>query len=147
LRSIDLLAAVPKNPTRRLLPGTHDHTFLPLPPKGTTIHGRRQTLSALKKKKHTPLSSFESAKPLPIMSTRQTRRQAAAAAAAPADEDEQKTLLNGNGAAHAATEDSSVKTPQENIFLFWPNIIGALLSPSHTHPSRARRPTPPLPLR
>lgn len=58
------------------------------------------------------------------MSTRQTRRQAAAAAAASSDQDEQKTLLNGNGTAHATSEEPSVNTPQENIFLFWPNIIG-----------------------
>ncbi|KAK1674323.1 CDP-alcohol phosphatidyltransferase [Colletotrichum godetiae] len=62
------------------------------------------------------------------MSVRQTRRQAAQAAAAesskvtsdgPADQ----VAMNGNGNGAPVTE-ASEDGPKENIFLFWPNIIG-----------------------
>ncbi|KAF9870501.1 cdp-diacylglycerol-inositol 3-phosphatidyltransferase pis [Colletotrichum karsti] len=62
------------------------------------------------------------------MSVRQTRRQAAQAAAAAAAEspnaavDEQVTM---NGISNeAAPTEASENAPKENIFLFWPNIIG-----------------------
>ncbi|KAG5951776.1 hypothetical protein E4U53_002274 [Claviceps sorghi] len=61
------------------------------------------------------------------MSARQTRRKSskprgAAAAAAPSDHDEQQTVvMNGNG---SATPVEQVSEEAENIFLFWPNIIG-----------------------
>lgn len=63
------------------------------------------------------------------MSVRQTRRQAAQAAAAesskvtttgPADQ----VAMNGNGNGTSVTE-ASEDGPKENIFLFWPNIIGS----------------------
>ena len=78
------------------------------------------------------------------MSERRTRRQAAmeaAAVAASTDEtpiktDEAETTMNGNGQAVASSdpkvEDASEES-QENIFLFWPNIIGMCLS----HPREA----------
>ncbi|KAI1341850.1 CDP-diacylglycerol-inositol 3-phosphatidyltransferase-like protein PIS [Xylariaceae sp. FL0016] len=63
------------------------------------------------------------------MSERQTRRQAALAAA---NDTPTKSVaesdMNGSGvdgAAHAvAPKSNSNDSPQENIFLFWPNIIG-----------------------
>ncbi|KAI1381330.1 CDP-alcohol phosphatidyltransferase-domain-containing protein [Hypoxylon crocopeplum] len=66
------------------------------------------------------------------MSERRTRRQAAlAAAAAAADDtptisDKEVTIMNGNGNGQAViSSDSKVDSaPRENIFLFWPNIIG-----------------------
>ena len=62
------------------------------------------------------------------MSTRQTRRQAAKASNSPpaSDEDRQQVAMNGNGSAHHTPEDSD-SGPEENIFLFWPNIIGMCL--------------------
>lgn len=62
------------------------------------------------------------------MSTRQTRQSAAKAAAAqssPDDIDVQASLkMNGNGSAHPVAPETSESTEDENIFLFWPNIIG-----------------------
>jgi hypothetical protein len=62
------------------------------------------------------------------MSTRQTRRQAAKERA----EQEQLPLqsqtddiVRENGSLQHAPEDSD-DSPPENIFLFWPNIIGTL---------------------
>ncbi|KAF6843968.1 cdp-diacylglycerol-inositol 3-phosphatidyltransferase pis [Colletotrichum musicola] len=66
------------------------------------------------------------------MSVRQTRRQAAAAAAAAAtaespkiasEEPTEQVAMNGNGSGATPTE-ASENVPKENIFLFWPNIIG-----------------------
>ncbi|KAF4931845.1 CDP-diacylglycerol--inositol 3-phosphatidyltransferase [Colletotrichum viniferum] len=64
------------------------------------------------------------------MSVRQTRRQAAQAAAAAADspkvaveEPTEQVTMNGNGNGATRTEPSE-SGPKENIFLFWPNIIG-----------------------
>jgi hypothetical protein len=61
------------------------------------------------------------------MSTRQTRRSAAKAreAQAPSDDETSQVHLNGNGSAHRDPEPSdSAPTETENIFLFWPNVIG-----------------------
>ncbi|KAI0010649.1 CDP-alcohol phosphatidyltransferase-domain-containing protein [Xylariaceae sp. FL0662B] len=67
------------------------------------------------------------------MSERRTRRQAAqaalAAAAATADDTPTKSTseptMNGNDANPVVSLSSDVDTsPRENIFLFWPNIIG-----------------------
>lgn len=73
------------------------------------------------------------------MSVRQTRRQAAAAAAAAAataespkiasEEPIEQVAMNGNGNGNTLTE-SSENVPKENIFLFWPNIIGMVISRS-----------------
>lgn len=65
------------------------------------------------------------------MSTRQTRRKSAklreaAAAAASSDDDQQVITMNGNGSAHHTPEVAD-NEDIENIFLFWPNIIGAQL--------------------
>ncbi|KAJ0342425.1 hypothetical protein COL922a_001116 [Colletotrichum nupharicola] len=63
------------------------------------------------------------------MSIRQTRRQAAQAAAAAAEspkvavEETEQVTMNGNGNGATRTEPSE-SGPKENIFLFWPNIIG-----------------------
>ncbi|KAK7397816.1 phosphatidylinositol synthase 1 (CDP-alcohol phosphatidyltransferase1) [Neonectria punicea] len=54
------------------------------------------------------------------MPQRQTRGQAANARDA---NQELKVQVNGNGTAHPAP-DASDDGPDENIFLFWPNIIG-----------------------
>ncbi|CAI6096928.1 unnamed protein product [Clonostachys chloroleuca] len=62
------------------------------------------------------------------MSTRQTRQSAAKAAAAqssPDDIDVQASLkMNSNGSAHPVAPETSESADDENIFLFWPNIIG-----------------------
>jgi CDP-diacylglycerol--inositol 3-phosphatidyltransferase len=58
------------------------------------------------------------------MSTRQTRRSAKARAAATPEDDDSQILMNGDGAAHDDAPDASESGPRENIFLFWPNIIG-----------------------
>jgi len=73
------------------------------------------------------------------MSERRTRRQAAAAVAAPdntptqaAPESitEQKVLTNGNGETHIhVVEATDSSEPQENIFLFAPNLIGTQYAP------------------
>lgn len=65
------------------------------------------------------------------MSTRQTRRKSAklreaAAAAASSDDDQKPIIMNGNGSAHQTPEATDIEE-DENIFLFWPNIIGAQL--------------------
>ena len=58
------------------------------------------------------------------MSSVRTRRQAAAISApatpTPVPRGQKVTKMNGNGSAHAENE----VYPKENIFLFWPNIIG-----------------------
>jgi len=58
------------------------------------------------------------------MSGVRTRRQAAAVSApstpSPAPRNEQ-VVMNGNGSAHGPAKEDY---PYENIFLFWPNIIG-----------------------
>jgi CDP-diacylglycerol--inositol 3-phosphatidyltransferase len=67
------------------------------------------------------------------MSVRQTRRQAAlaaspdAAAKSPATASEAPQVGDGNGAVPqaAASGLAASDAPKENIFLFWPNIIGA----------------------
>lgn len=65
------------------------------------------------------------------MSERKTRRQAAmeaAAAAADADSTPTKSNAHGdmNGNSHAQTPITldADDGPSENIFLFWPNLIG-----------------------
>ncbi|KAI0843688.1 CDP-alcohol phosphatidyltransferase-domain-containing protein [Hypoxylon sp. FL0890] len=69
------------------------------------------------------------------MSERRTRRRAALAAAAAADDaptksNQDKTIMNGSGNGNdngeaVAPSDSKVDvSPRENIFIFWPNIIG-----------------------
>jgi CDP-diacylglycerol--inositol 3-phosphatidyltransferase len=63
------------------------------------------------------------------MSTRQTRRSAAAKAAAEESLPEERQAVavngigNGNGAVHGAPGSSDDKI-RENIFLFWPNLVG-----------------------
>ena len=66
------------------------------------------------------------------MSERRTRRQAALDAASDdtTNKDTPETSMNGhgvvakeNGKDHKAKDDS----PRENIFLFWPNVIGMVL--------------------
>ncbi|KAF7541227.1 hypothetical protein G7Z17_g11994 [Cylindrodendrum hubeiense] len=58
------------------------------------------------------------------MPQRQTRQQAAKQRDTPASSDEEREAkLNGNGTAHQDA-DTSDDAPRENIFLFWPNIIG-----------------------
>lgn len=54
-----------------------------------------------------------------------TRRQAAAA-----KQEIMKPVMNGhaNGSAHSRSSESESET-HENIFLFWPNIIGATYDP------------------
>lgn len=67
------------------------------------------------------------------MSSRQTRSQAAQARDTQAvneDSPIEVVVMNGNGTAHRAPE-ASDKAPTENIFLFWPNIIGM-----HSHGAR-----------
>lgn len=58
------------------------------------------------------------------MSSVRTRRQAAAISTpvtpSPAPREEQ-VVMNGNGTAHGSAKDDY---PRENIFLFWPNLIG-----------------------
>ncbi|KAI1453807.1 CDP-alcohol phosphatidyltransferase-domain-containing protein [Annulohypoxylon moriforme] len=70
------------------------------------------------------------------MSERRTRRQAALAAAAAADDTPTKSnnndaTMNGNGISNdenglavAPSESKVDNYPRENIFIFWPNIIG-----------------------
>ncbi|KAI1412388.1 CDP-alcohol phosphatidyltransferase-domain-containing protein [Hypoxylon sp. FL1857] len=70
------------------------------------------------------------------MSERRTRRQAALAAAAAAADDtptkynQDEAVMNGssngndNGEAVAPPDPKVDSSPRENIFLFWPNIIG-----------------------
>lgn len=41
-----------------------------------------------------------------------------------------KVKMNGNNSNHLGSDESDATT-HENIFLFWPNIIGTLLSSSH----------------
>lgn len=59
------------------------------------------------------------------MPARQTRSQAAKARNTPTSSDEEREVQqqNGNGSVHKAP-DASGDFPEENIFLFWPNIIG-----------------------
>jgi CDP-diacylglycerol--inositol 3-phosphatidyltransferase len=52
-----------------------------------------------------------------------TRRQAAKASNASSSDSEPEVRSNGNGIAHRAA-DVSDDAPRENIFLFYPNIIG-----------------------
>ena len=62
------------------------------------------------------------------MSSARTRKQVAAATApAPAPPGDQVTM-NGNGASSGAVKNVE---PRENIFLFYPNLIGKC-SPSKT---------------
>ncbi|OTA91044.1 hypothetical protein M434DRAFT_397527 [Hypoxylon sp. CO27-5] len=69
------------------------------------------------------------------MSERRTRRQAALAAAAAADDtaakpNQDETIMNGNsnendnGEAVVPSDSKIDSSPRENIFIFWPNIIG-----------------------
>jgi CDP-diacylglycerol--inositol 3-phosphatidyltransferase len=62
------------------------------------------------------------------MSSVRTRRQAAAVSTPstpmPAPRG-QEVVMNGNGSAHHPEREDH---PKENIFLFWPNLIGQLLS-------------------
>ena len=63
------------------------------------------------------------------MSSVRTRRQVAAgeetpSKVRPAASEPQQVVMNGNGSAHLA--DAAAGYERENIFLFWPNIIGML---------------------
>lgn len=69
------------------------------------------------------------------MSVRQTRRQAALAAAnendhdgvsaASSANDEVQSPMNGSGSgSNGQVRKNASDYPHENIFLFWPNIIG-----------------------
>ncbi|KAL3960170.1 CDP-diacylglycerol--inositol 3-phosphatidyltransferase [Purpureocillium lilacinum] len=66
------------------------------------------------------------------MPARQTRRKTAAAAAAAkardtpssSDEDVRASPMNGSAVVHSASSEKSDAEPKENIFLFWPNVIG-----------------------
>ena len=59
------------------------------------------------------------------MSERRTRRQAAMAAANETPtETEARQDANGNGDAHVSPAPKTNAGPAENIFLFWPNLIG-----------------------
>ncbi|KAJ8119198.1 hypothetical protein ONZ43_g3809 [Nemania bipapillata] len=61
------------------------------------------------------------------MSERRTRRQAAMAAAAANEtptKSEAHSDMNGNSDAHVSTTSTKDTGPTENIFLFWPNLIG-----------------------
>ncbi|KAI6085097.1 CDP-alcohol phosphatidyltransferase-domain-containing protein [Hypoxylon rubiginosum] len=60
------------------------------------------------------------------MTERVTRRQAALAAAAdtPNRSNKESVAINGNGNIQAAADAIADASPRENIFLFWPNIIG-----------------------
>jgi CDP-diacylglycerol--inositol 3-phosphatidyltransferase len=54
-----------------------------------------------------------------------TRRQKAAAAAV-----DEQPASTANGVAHTtSTPKKAEKEPQENIFLFWPNLVGKPRSP------------------
>ncbi|KAE8441641.1 hypothetical protein EG329_004608 [Mollisiaceae sp. DMI_Dod_QoI] len=57
------------------------------------------------------------------MSGVRTRRQAAAISspATPSPAPREQAVMNGNGKAHGSAKDDY---PRENIFVFWPNIIG-----------------------
>jgi CDP-diacylglycerol--inositol 3-phosphatidyltransferase len=59
------------------------------------------------------------------MSERRTRRQAALAAAndTPTKPDVQGEI-NGNGNTHVSAASHTGNGPVENVFLFWPNLIG-----------------------
>ena len=74
------------------------------------------------------------------MSARSTRRRSARNrdAQSPSDDEQQLSpangaiTMNGNGSAHAdpvttATSQGSDDEERENIFLFWPNLIGTLI--------------------
>ena len=88
------------------------------------------------------------------MSTRQTRRQAAQAAQREASspssnsdpatpqQDKSAALMNGNGKAHASAPPDPADL--ENIFLFWPNIIGKASKPSPPSLLCVLPPSPPL---
>ena len=65
------------------------------------------------------------------MSERRTRRQAARDAASDdTTKDTPDTDMNGHGVAKENGNDHKAKdsSPKENIFLFWPNVIGMVLS-------------------
>lgn len=75
------------------------------------------------------------------MSERRTRRQTALAAASNNDEtpaeDISDVSTNGNSIGnndHAVATNKSTSTTQENIFLFWPNVIGMHSTPSYSIP-------------
>ena len=64
------------------------------------------------------------------MSERRTRRQAARDAASDdTTKDTPDTDMNGHGVAKENGNDHKAKgsSPKENIFLFWPNVIGMVL--------------------
>lgn len=65
------------------------------------------------------------------MSTRSNRRRSARNrdAQTPSDDEHPQTnggsvTMNGNGSVHAPSIDSDSSEERENIFLFWPNLIG-----------------------
>lgn len=60
------------------------------------------------------------------MPPRQTRRSAAKAREAQTSSEDETTQvsLNGNGNAHHKHPEDSDSDSTENIFLFWPNVIG-----------------------
>lgn len=79
------------------------------------------------------------------MSVRQTRRQAALAAAndndgdgavaATSANDEVQSPMNGSGNGQVR-KNATAEHPHENIFLFWPNIIGT--GKSHVQQSQMK---------
>lgn len=55
---------------------------------------------------------------------RQTRRSAKAREPqSSSEEDNSQVVMNGNGIHHASEHSDAAKS-EENIFVFWPNIIG-----------------------
>lgn len=54
-----------------------------------------------------------------------TRRQAAKVQGSSSSDSEPEVKSNGNGVARG-TADASDAAPRENIFLFYPNIIGTI---------------------
>lgn len=60
------------------------------------------------------------------MSSVKTRRQTAAAStpSTPTPAAQEQAIMNGNGSAQHKSEMEDY--PNENIFLFWPNVIGKL---------------------
>lgn len=54
-------------------------------------------------------------------------RRSARFAQTPSDDEQKVIAMNGNGAAHRGSETEASAADdleEENIFLFWPNIIG-----------------------
>lgn len=82
------------------------------------------------------------------MSVRQTRRQAALAAANEPDNDGVSAASSANDEVHSPMNGSgngqvrknAGDHPDENIFLFWPNIIGTKKKPGTPPPTQLNHP-------